>query len=210
MGVKVSKQQVIDTIQWIAIIVLILLCACIYVGNQKHKIALEEERKQTTYTKIYESQRLSKLKKENEILYDSIKKMQNAKNAIEIRYIYKHTTDTVYVQQTQHNHVDSLYTYKQDNDTVSTNVSIKAKDLRWLKVDTKINDKFTIINAEKDGVVTTKIDHSPNVTIEGTTTWNKKQTFADRFHHGPVLAGGYGVFNQNFDLFVGYGVMIEF
>ena len=46
-------------------------------------------------------------------------------------------------------------------------------------------------------------------TIEITKYIEKKRKFHERFHFSPNVSAGYGVFNKNFDVYVGFGVAYE-
>ena len=94
-----SKQKLIDVIQWILIIGLSIVLLIGFIRQNEAFIKNADYEKNNTYVKIYESQNISKLKKENKALYDSIKKLKNVESAIEIRYKYRYKTDTVYLSK---------------------------------------------------------------------------------------------------------------
>ena len=94
-----SKQKLIDVIQWILIIGLSIVLLIGFIRQNEAFTKNAEYEKNNTYVKIYESQNISKLKKENKALYDSIKKLKNVESAIEIRYKYRYKTDTVYLSK---------------------------------------------------------------------------------------------------------------
>ena len=158
-----------------------------------------------TYIKTYESQKLKELENENKALYDSIKNLNNLESAVEIKYVYRFKTDTVYVSSIDAGN-DSIYNYTYDNDTLRYDLAIKAKELKWHKANFELHDKFTIVNTEKDGNVTTIIGHSSNAEIEDVTTWHNKKKFWDNIYYGPSISVGYGVFNKKPDIFVGFSV----
>ena len=72
-----SKQKLIDVIQWILIIGLSIVLLIGFIRQNEAFTKNAEYEKNNTYVKIYESQNISKLKKENKALYDSIKKLKN-------------------------------------------------------------------------------------------------------------------------------------
>lgn len=203
-------KNIIDIIQWVLIVGLLFVACFIYFGKNnnenKHIIQTEE-----SYVKIYESQKIAALEKENKSLYDSIKKLENVESAIEIKYVYKTKTDTITVEKFIQKE-DSIWTVEVDNDTVKTNIEIKANDLQWCNVSTEINDKFTIITQHNEDTeeVITEIDHSPNVTITDVDAWHTKKKWTDNFHHGPSVTAGYDVINRNFGIMIGYSIIYEF
>ena len=164
-----SKQKLIDVIQWILIIGLSIVLLIGFIRQNEAFTKNAEYEKNNTYVKIYESQNISKLKKENKALYDSIKKLKNVESAIEIRYKYRYKTDTVYLSKPvkQSALKDSVYDFRSDNDTVSYELKVKAKDVDWYSMNFAINDKFTIINRNDNDQNETTVIHSPNVSIEG-------------------------------------------
>lgn len=214
MALSKKQQKWVDVIQWILIIGLL----CVVVGSfmyNRHSSAsnvAEEYAKDNTYIRIYDSQSMEALRKENETLYDTIKQIRNAETAIEIRYKYKYITDTIHVEKFIKDEVnDSIYHYVQDNDTIRCEFDVKATQLDWMKGGVTIKDKFRIINSEFDGLNQTHIDHSPNVTIDNVDTWHRvdKQKWYQRFHIGPQVGVGYGLWNGKPDVYVGIGVSYD-
>lgn len=205
-----KQKKVIDIIQWICIILLLAICITNVVFKSKNNfISPVEYEKETTYVKIYESQKIESLKKENKELYDSIKKLNDVESAVEIRYKYRYLTDTIREVQFVHNDLDSIYHYVNDNDTIKLNIDVKASELKWLKSDFSVNDKFMIINREKDGNNQLFIDHSDNVNIEGVDAWHRiedKEKWYKNFHFGVQVGAGYGLIFNKPDIYVGVGI----
>lgn len=226
---KWFTQKTIDVIQWVLIIGLIVMLGV--QGHNYNKVKEDlvtnaEYNRQNTYVRIYESQKLNKLKKENKELYDSISKLQDVESGMIIKFREHYNTDTITVDKfiirkdtvlcvIDNNlvpKIDTIYHYAQDNDTVKLDIDVKAKDMEWCRADFTIHDKFIIINREKDGVNQTIIDHSGNTTIDGTTMWHRenKEQWYKRFTIGPQVGVGYGLFNSKFDVYVGLGVGYKF
>ena len=207
---QINWKKIIDIVQWVLIVLLIGVACFLYFGKKQH---VDEKIQQTeeSYVKIYESQKMAALEKENKQLYDSIKNLQNVESVVEIKYIYKTTTDTITVEKFTQKE-DSVWTVEVDNDTVKTNIEIKANELKWCNVSTEINDKFTLITQsdEDTNEVITEVKHSPNVDIQETTMWHKKKKWTDNFHHGPSVTAGYDVINKRFGMVVGYSIIYEF
>lgn len=227
---KWFTQKTIDIIQWIFIIALIVMLVIQGVNYQQAKkdlVTSAEYNKENTYIRIYESQRLDKLKRENRELYDSIKKLNDVESGMVIKFREHYVTDTIMVDKfvvqrdtirvvadnnKVYESVDSIYHYTQNNDTVNLDIDIKAKELQWCKADFTISDQFMIINREKDGVNQTLINHSDNATIESTTMWHRKDTkkWYQRFTISPQIGVGYGMINRKVDTYVGVGVGYQF
>lgn len=218
---KWFSQKTIDIIQWVLIIGLIVMLAvqgANYQQAKKDLVTSAEYIKENTYIRIYESQKLNKLKRENKELYDSISKLQNVESGMIIKFREHYNTDTIKVDRfivkhdTVNNLVDSIYHYAQDNDTVKLDIDVKAKQLQWMKADFTINDKFVIINREKDGQNETIISHGGNTTIDGTAMWHRKddKKWYQKFVVSPQVGAGYGVVNKKLDVYVGVGVGYQF
>lgn len=218
---KWFSQKTIDIIQWVFIVGLIamlLVQSANYQQAKKDLVTAAEYNKQNTYVRIYESQKLNKLKKQNKELYDSISKLKDVESAIIVKFREHYNTDTITVDKFVLQHdtvfkngevkVDSLYHYAQSNDTVNLNIDVKAQELKWITADFTISDKFMIINREKDGVNETTIHHSDNTEIEGTTMWHRQEgkKWYQRFVISPQVGVGYGFFNKKPDVYVGVGV----
>lgn len=216
---KWLSQKTIDVLQWILIVGLLAMLIVQGINFRQAKkdlVTSEEYNKNNTYVRIYESQKLSSLKKENKELYDSIKNLQNVESGMVIKFKEKYVTDTItvdkFIVKLDSLSKDSIYHYVQNNDTVNLKVDIKARDLKWCKTDITIHDKFMIINREKNGVNQTSINHSSNTEIEGTTMWHKKtnKKWYQKFVLSPQVGVGYGIFNKKPDVFVGVGVGYDF
>lgn len=227
---KWFTQKTIDIIQWgfiIGLIAMLVIQGVNYQQTKKDLVTSAEYNKENTYVRIYESQRLDKLKRENRELYDSIKKLNDVESGMVIKFREHYVTDTIMVDKfvvqrdtirvvadnnKVYESVVSIYHYTQNNDTVNLDIDIKAKELQWCKADFTISDQFMIINREKDGVNQTLINHSDNATIESTTMWNRKDTkkWYQRFTISPQIGVGYGMINRKVDTYVGVGVGYQF
>ena len=227
---KWFTQKTIDIIQWsfiIGLIAMLVIQGVNYQQTKKDLVTSAEYNKENTYVRIYESQRLDKLKRENRELYDSIKKLNDVESGMVIKFREHYVTDTIMVDEfvvqrdtirvvadnnKVYESVVSIYHYTQNNDTVNLDIDIKAKELQWCKADFTISDQFMIINREKDGVNQTLINHSDNATIESTTMWHRKDTkkWYQRFTISPQIGVGYGMINRKVDTYVGVGVGYQF
>ena len=214
MKLSDRQKKIIDIIQWICIIFLLMVCitGSIFKKSDNDFIKNTEYQKEQTYVKIYESQTIESLKKENRELYDSIKRLNDVESAIEIRYKYKYVTDTITKTEFVYNTNDSVYHYHNDNDTITCDIDVKANNLEWIQNRFTINDRFMIINREKDGMNQTFIKHGENTTVDAVDTWHRiedKQKWYKNFHLGIQAGFGYGVFNRKPDIFIGVGVSYD-
>lgn len=208
------QKKIIDIIQWICIIFLLMVCitGSIFKKSDNDFIKDTEYQKEQAYVKIYESQTIESLKKENRELYDSIRRLNDVESAIEIRYKYKYVTDTITKTEFVYNTNDSVYHYHNDNDTITCDIDVKANNLEWIQNRFTINDRFMIINREKDGMNQTFINHGENTTVDAVDTWHRiedKQKWHKNFHLGIQAGFGYGVFNRKPDIFIGVGVSYD-
>ena len=214
MKLSDRQKKIIDIIQWICIIFLLMVCiiGSLFKKSDNDFIKDTEYQKEQAYVKIYESQTIESLKKKNRELYDSIKRLNDVESAIEIRYKYKYVTDTITKTEFVYNTNDSVYHYHNDNDTITCDIDVKANNLEWIQNRFTINDKFMIINREKDGMNQTFINHGENTTVDAVDTWHRiedKQKWYKNFHLGIQAGFGYGVFNRKPDIFIGVGVSYD-
>ena len=214
MKLSDRQKKIIDIIQWICIIFLLMVCITdsIFKKSDNDFVKDTEYQKEQTYVKIYESQTIENLRKENRELYDSIRRLNDVESAIEIRYKYKYVTDTITKTEFVYNTNDSIYHYHNDNDTITCDIDVKANNLEWIQNRFTINDRFMIINREKDGMNQTFINHGENTTVEAVDTWHRiedKQKWYKNFHLGIQAGFGYGVFNRKPDIFIGVGVSYD-
>lgn len=227
---KWFTQKTIDIIQWVLIIgllAMLVIQGVSYNQMKKDLVTSVEYNQENTHVRIYESQRVDKLKRENRELYDSIAKLQNVESAMVINFSQHYKTDTIDADRFQvktdtayivdddnaiSQQVDTIYQYTQDNDTVNLSIDIKAKDLQWVNAEFTLHDKFMIINREKDDVNQTFIHHSPNTTIDGTTMWHRKENekWYKKFTISPQVGVGYGIMHNKFDVYVGVGIGYKF
>ena len=214
MKLSDRQKKIIDIIQWICIIFLLMVCITdsIFKKSDNDFVKDTEYQKEQTYVKIYESQTIENLRKENRELYDSIRRLNDVESAIEIRYKYKYVTDTITKTEFVYNTNDSVYHYHNDNDTITCDIDVKANNLEWIQNRFTINDRFMIINREKDGMNQTFINHGENTTVDAVDTWHRiedKQKWHKNFHLGIQAGFGYGVFNRKPDIFIGVGVSYD-
>ena len=214
MKLSDRQKKIIDIIQWICIIFLLMVCIAgsIFKKSDNDFIKDTEYQKEQAYVKIYESQTIESLKKENRELYDSIRRLNDVESAIEIRYKYKYVTDTITKTEFVYNKNDSVYHYHNDNDTITCDIDVKANNIEWIQNRFTINDRFMIINREKDGMNQTFINHGENTTVDAVDTWHRiedKQKWHKNFHLGIQAGFGYGVFNRKPDIFIGVGVSYD-
>lgn len=172
--------------------VLVIACFVVFMGNRQIKHD-REIAKEETYIKIYESQAIEKLKKQNKELYDSLMTVSDKKpeSAMVIKWKYKYITDTIYAENFTQDE-DSIYHYVNDNDTIRTEIDVAARELAWLKIQSTFNSKFMIINRiGQNNTVETTINHDPNIEITKVDAWHRKKSFKDHLFLGPSVNVGY-------------------
>lgn len=218
MASKEFRKKVIDIAQWVMIVGLLVVCVVIW-KMRNNLVESSEFKDGVTYTKIYDSQAIDALKKENKALYDSIKKLKDVEQVIEakykakyasgivkaskdsVRYVYVHLPDTTFQ--------DSVYSYTSKSDTVSYKLDVAAKDVRWHRLYFSLNDKFTIVTKENNGKVETNI-RTEMGEVESPTLWHRKnRTWKDRISIGPQIGVGYDMLNRNMGVYVGVGVSVD-
>lgn len=83
MKLTEKQQWIIDTVQWILIGVMIVVCTAVYIGVLQVNDRSAELVKDNSYIKIYSSHRIDELTKENKKLNDSIIVLNNRLEEIE-------------------------------------------------------------------------------------------------------------------------------
>lgn len=209
-----KAKRIIIIVETVAILLLAALCIYLWKdgtvqNTEKSEVSLIQQ-EDTLYTYIYENESLKELKKENERLYDELSQLKDSKSAIEIEYKYELKTDTVYVPLNE-SLKDSVYHYSYDNDTISYDLLISALKIRWYKASMELNDRFTIVESKlNENTNSLIVNHSENLDIINVDAWKKKRSFKDHIFYGPCVGLGYGVFNNNFDLYVGVSAGYKF
>ena len=200
--------------------IILLAISCFYFwrssndseGNLiKEEITFDKNEKQTV--NISNDKTWGELKRENEELYDSIRKLSNVKEAIQVKYVLKRDIDTVYINNT-YIPIDSIYHYAQNSDTINYNLDIKGKDVEWFKLDFSIQDSLMLVTRSVNGQNETTISHTTNTSIKDVTVFVPKKKFSQKVkentYFGFGVGAGYGVFNKKPDIYIGINAGIKF
>ena len=204
------NSKVLEFVKWVLIVIMSVTIIMMWKSNKDLNASYEAYKKDGTYLVTYQSQTISELKKQNRELYDSIKGIENVKQAVIIKYKYVYNGDTVYIDRTLPPIENELYTFEKKSDTISYNLSVKGKEIEWYKLDFTLNDKLTLINREENGSNLLTINTANGGgTIEGTQVFNKqinRNSFFKRFSYGVQVGVGYGLITKKPDIYVGVGI----
>lgn len=177
----------------------------------KDEITFDKNEKQTV--NISNDKTLYELKKKNKELYDSIRKLTDVKEAIQIKYVIERDIDTVYIDNT-YIPIDSIYHYTQNSDTINYNLDIKGKDVEWFKLNFSIHDSLMLVTRSLNGQNETTISHTTNTSIKDVTVFVPKKKFSQKVkentYFGVGVGAGYGVFNKKSDIYIGINAGIKF
>lgn len=200
--------------------IILLAISCFYFwrssddseGNLiKDEITFDKNEKQTV--NISNDKTWGELKRENEELYDSIRKLSDVKEAIQVKYVLKRDIDTVYINNT-YIPIDSIYHYAQNSDTINYNLDIKGKDIEWFKLDFSIQDSLMLVTRSANGQNETTISHTTNTSIKDVTVFVPKKKFSQKVkenvYFGVGVGAGYGFFNKKPDIYIGINAGIKF
>ena len=200
--------------------IILLAISCFYFwcssddseGNLiKGEITFDKNEKQTV--NISNDKTWGELKRENEELYDSIRKLSDVKEAIQVKYVLKRDIDTVYINNT-YIPIDSIYHYAQNSDTINYNLDIKGKDVEWFKLDFSIQDSLMLVTRSANGQNETTISHTTNTSIKDVTVFVPKKKFSQKVkenvYFGVGVGAGYGFFNKKPDIYIGINAGIKF
>lgn len=213
-----TKEKIIQIVQLLIILLLAICCFCFWRSSKEnHENLIQEEigfnKTETQYVQISNDKDLKELKKMNEVLHDSIKKLSNVKEAVQIKYITKREIDTVFLDNS--NVIkDSIYHYSQVSDTINYDLDIKGKEVEWFKLDLSIQDSLMIVTRSVNNQNETTITHTPNTDIQDVTVFVPKKKIGekikDRLYYGVGVGAGYGVINKKPDIYVGINAGIRF
>ena len=203
-----DKQKIIQILQWLMIILLAISCFYFWRSSNdsegnliKDEITFDKNEKQTV--NISNDKTWGELKRENEELYDSIRKLSDVKEAIQVKYVLKRDIDTVYINNT-YIPIDSIYHYAQNSDTINYNLDIKGKDVEWFKLDFSIQDSLMLVTRSANGQNETTISHTTNTSIKDVTVFVPKKKFSQKVkenvYFGVGVGAGYGFFNKKPDI----------
>lgn len=213
-----TKEKIIQIVQWL--IILLLAISCFYLwrsAKENHKNLIQEEltfqKNENQTVNISNDKALSDLKKENKELYDSIKKLSDVSQAIQIKYVTKREIDTVFIDNTYLSK-DSVYHYAQTSDTINYNLDIKGKDVQWFKLGFSIQDSLMLVTRSYNGQNETTISHDSNTSISDVTVFVPKKKFfqkvKENIYFGVGVGAGYGVINKKPDIYIGINAGIKF
>lgn len=209
-----NKQKVIHIGQWIVIGLLTIACFCFWWKSSKNVVSdANYNKSETQYVNISSDKSLSELKKVNEELYDSIKKLSNIKEAIQIKYVTRYNSDTVYIGKV-YQAKDSTYHYTHTSDTINYKLDIKGCNVKWFKLGFSIQDSLMIVTRSNNNQNETTITHSDITDINDVTVYIPKKTFKDKIRNnvyfGVGVGAGYGFFTKKPDIYIGINAGIKF
>lgn len=206
--------KIISIGQWIVIGLLTIACFCFWWKSNNYIVSdMNYDKSETQYVNVSSDKSLSDLKKVNEELYDSIKKLSNIKEAIQIRYVTRYNSDTVYIGKV-YQAKDSTYHYSHTSDTINYNLDINGNSVKWFKLGFSIQDSLMIVTRSKNGQNETTITHSDITDINDVTVFVPKKTFIEKLKEktyvGVGVGAGYGFFNKKPDIYIGINAGIKF
>lgn len=207
---KPNGNMLINLIQWVLIVVLAVSCIYMWTnGSHDNKLITEEiqfQKNDKQFVAITNDKTLRDLKKTNKVLYDSIVKLTNVKQATQIKYIIKYKTDTIRVSNVKPDS-DSVFHYENNSDTINYKLSIKARDVEWYKLNLSIHDSLMLVTRSLNGQNETTVSHSSFNAIKDVSVFTPKIKMRDKllgkFYLGLGVGYGYGVFTHKPDVFVG-------
>lgn len=204
------NNKVLEIVKLALIVFMSITIIVLWKNNSELKSSYEAYKKDGTYITTYQSQTINELKKKNKELYDSIKGIENVKQAIIIKYRYVYKGDTVYLDRQLASVENDIHTFTKNSDTISYVLKIKSDTIDWYKLDFTLNEKLTLVNREENGSNELTIGTSTNGgTITGAQVFNQKENknnFFKRFSFGIQAGVGQGLINKKPDVYVGVGV----
>lgn len=104
---------------------------------------------------------------------------------------------------------DTVFTPAGDTIQLATETKKYEENIIQDQDTAVVKAQITGINAEIDTISVMFNRREVINTIEITKYIEKKRKFHERFHFSPNVSAGYGVFNRNLDVYVGFGVAYE-
>ena len=216
---------------YIVIVLFLITCALTwfshnqYQSSQKLIEEVEYYDSLNRYNKIYYSKAFSSLRKENEELYDSLKKYKDkldyviqfshekeyntGKKNQKPKIIHDSIHDTITIKEPL---VSKTYQYiSEPNDTFQYKLNVNSyTEPNWYSIQAKVKNKFTIVNKEENGMNHVTIGSGNGGNISDVTVWKKdKETFWKKINVGLGVTAGYDAINQQFGVMVGPTVNIR-
>lgn len=217
---------------YIVFVLFVITCGLVWYSHRQYESSqrlIEEVEYYDSldrYNKIYYSKAFSALKKENEELYDSLKKYKNKLDyAVQFTHEKDYNTGKV---TTKPNVKDSTvydtipfiipqiaktYEYTSEpNDTFQYKLNVNSyTEPLWYSMQARVKNKFTIVNKTEGDVNHITIQPNDGGNISDVTVFKKKEkrTFWNRFSFGPSATAGYDVVNRQFGIMVGASVTFD-
>ena len=219
MNSKYNTKPIIYIITGLIILFILSLTvfAIVKIQNREKPIDIQYVDSSLAYHKVFknEDSDLKNLKKQNKLLYDSLKKQQ--KEIDELMY-FKYRKSYKVINTIKHDTIKNTklntYTYSNlPNDSLEYNLKIvsETQPVSYeLNMTTK--DKILIVNKKeyKDKDINhLTISTSNKADISSVATYKKNNT-KHKLHISPTLGIGYGFISKKPDLFVGVGLSYNF
>ena len=216
---------------YFVIILFFIICSLLWFANKQYKTSqrlieeIEYYDSLNNYNKIYYSKAFSVLKKENEELYDSLKRYKDKLDyVVQFSHEKEYNTGTVHSKPTIKDSVvyDTVpvtipqiaktYEYTSEpNDTFQYKLNVNSfTEPNWYSIQAKVKNKFTIVNKEDNGVNHITIEPNNGGNVTDVTAWKKnKKKIWDKFSIGPSVTAGYDVINKNFGVMIGASISYD-
>ena len=165
------------------IIMLAIVCFYFWLTSRSNGAVVVDNigfnKSDTQYVNVSNSKEIKELKKINTELYDSIRKLNDVTEAIQIKYVTEYKLDTVFSERIVVG-TDSIYHYAQKSDTIDYNLDIKGNKIEWFKLDFTLNDSMMIVTRSKGEINETTITHNDNTFIKNVTVYVPKKSLLER------------------------------
>lgn len=173
----------------------------------------ENDNKHTTVT--YD-QHIETLKKNNKLLYDSLKIYKDEIDYLtQFKYQKQYVIDDTIVKNDsikKENVTEYVYTNEKPNDTLNYVLKIGSfTKPQWYSLKLDLSEKFTIVNKKINNINETTIAPSSNSNISDVTIVNvkEKENFLNKIRFGPSITAGYCLMQQKIDIMIGLSAIID-
>ena len=214
---------------YVVLTLFLITCGLLWYGHKMHQSSMElrEEVEYydslNNYNKIYYSKAFSLLKKENEELYDSLKRYKDKLDYV-VQFYHEKEYNTgkndqkpTVLKDTIHDTITvdtplvaRTYQYTSEpNDTFQYKLNVNSyTEPNWYSIQAKVRNKFTIVNKEENGMNHITIEPNNGGNVSDVTVWKKedKTSIWDRFAVGPTVGVAYDINHKKVGATVGVGI----
>lgn len=220
---KTYRKYIIAVAVILAMALVFMLGRCSNNGKKLDEVEYVDSSK--TYHKQYYEGGFQDLKKENKVLYDSLKKYKDQIDFV-LQFDYDKTYHTGKVitksnnssidktfKTTNTSNINEAKTYEygnKPNDSIEYKLKINSyTEPNWYSLDFKLHDKVTVVNKDQgNGINHLTVNTSNKADVSNTTVMKKKRkkSIFNKIAIGPTVGYGYTFKSKKIEPYIGISV----